>query len=104
MNNITFVGEHARTYDVRWHTYNNWELVYCTSGGGSFRFENGTSIQYRECDVVCIPPLEIHANCSLEGFTNLHAEIRDPSFPGKQTRTEERGYREISIFKDGVVL
>ena len=23
---------------------------------------------------------------------------------GKKTRTEERGYREISIFKDGVVL
>ena len=23
---------------------------------------------------------------------------------GKQTRTEERGFREISIFKDGVVL
>ena len=23
---------------------------------------------------------------------------------GKQTRTEEKGFREISIFKDGVVL
>lgn len=81
MNNIIFVGEHARTYDVRWHTHNVWELVYCTSGEGHFKFENGASIQYREGDVVCIPPHEIHANSSLEGFTNLHAEIRDPSFP-----------------------
>lgn len=81
MNNIIFVGEHARTYDVRWHSHNAWELVYCTSGEGSFNFENGASIQYREGDVVCIPPQEIHANCSQEGFTNLHLEIRDPSFP-----------------------
>ncbi len=81
MNNITFVGEHARTYDVRWHTHDAWELVYCTAGEGSFQFENGSTIHYREGEVVCIPPHEVHSNVSTEGFTNIHAEISDPSFP-----------------------
>ncbi len=35
-----------------------------------------------------------------EDLLNLVLEVAS----GKQTRTEERGYREISIFKDGVVL
>ena len=41
MNTILFVGEHPKTYDVRWHTHEHWEFVYCTSGKGAFRFENG---------------------------------------------------------------
>ena len=33
----------------------------------------------------------------------LYALVLDVA-SGKQTRTEQKGYREISIFKDGVVL
>ncbi len=83
MNNIIFVGEHARTFDVRWHSHDSWEMVYCTTGEGCFEFENGSSIRYREGDLVCIPPEEIHANVSQEGFTNIHIRITDPSFPYK---------------------
>lgn len=83
MNNIEFVGEHAVTYEVRWHTHDYWELVYCTDGEGSFRFENGTEIPYREGDTVAVPPHEVHYNVSQSGFTNIHMRISDPSFPYK---------------------
>ena len=81
MNMILFVGEHPQTYDVRWHTHEHWELVYCTSGHGAFRFENGSVISYRAGEMVAIPPRERHANSSLEGFTNIHLTMADPSFP-----------------------
>lgn len=81
MNTILFVGEHPKTYDVRWHTHQHWELVYCTSGQGSFRFENGTIMHYSEGDVVAIPAQEVHANTSSEGFTNIHVTMEEPSFP-----------------------
>ena len=81
MNLIVFVGEHSRTYDVQWHSHEEWELIYCTGGEGVFRFENGSTISYKKGDVVAIPPREIHANMSQDGFTNLHIRMEDPSFP-----------------------
>ena len=81
MNTILFVGEHPKTYDVRWHTHDHWELVYCTSGRGSFRFENGTIMNYQAGEMVVIPPKERHANSSTEGFTNIHLTMAEPSFP-----------------------
>ena len=38
-----------------------------------------------------------------EAGAALYALVLDVA-SGKQTRTEQKGYREISIFKDGVVL
>ncbi len=81
MNNILFVGEHARTYDVQWHSHDYWELIYCTGGQGTFEFKNGTTLKYKEGDAVAIPPGEMHANGSNEGFTNIHLTMEDPSFP-----------------------
>lgn len=81
MNSILFVGEHSRTYDVQWHSHDQWELVYCTGGNGTFMFENGSTIEYAEGQVVAIPPKERHANYSRDGFTNLHIRMADPSFP-----------------------
>ncbi len=81
MNTILFVGEHAKTYDVQWHTHDQWELVYCTEGNGTFKFENGSTIEYRKGDMVVIPPNELHANFSQDGFTNLHIRMTEPSFP-----------------------
>ena len=81
MNNIVFVGEHPKTFDVRWHTHETWELIYCTSGQGSFRFQDGRIIPYHAGELVAIPPKEVHANSSEEGFTNIHLNIMDPSFP-----------------------
>ena len=81
MNNILFVGEHSKTYEVRWHTHDHWELVYCTSGSGTFTFENGTVLNYQAGEVVAIPPRERHSNASEEGFTNIHMTMEEPSFP-----------------------
>ncbi|MCI8915333.1 MAG: helix-turn-helix transcriptional regulator [Oscillospiraceae bacterium] len=81
MNDILFVGEHSRTFEVQWHTHECWELVYCTGGIGVFQLENGTQIQYRAGEVVAIPPGARHANRSQEGFTNIHMQMDDPSFP-----------------------
>ncbi len=83
MNTILFVGEHSKTFDVQWHAHEHWELVYCTGGEGTFRFESGTFLNYREGDVVAIPPREVHTNVSQEGFTNIHVRMEDPSFPYK---------------------
>lgn len=81
MNTIIFVGEHPKTFDVRWHTHETWELVYCTSGKGAFRFQDGMEIPYHVGDMVVIPPDAVHANSSEEGFTNIHLNIQEPSFP-----------------------
>lgn len=81
MNKILFVGEHAKTFEVCWHTHDHWELVYCTSGHGSFSFENGTIMNYKAGEVVAIPPRERHTNTSQEGFTNIHLTMAEPSFP-----------------------
>lgn len=83
MNTILFVGEHPKTYDVRWHTHEHWELVYCTSGKGAFRFANGMVMTYQAGEVVAIPPQTVHANSSSEGFTNIHITMAEPSFPYK---------------------
>lgn len=80
MNTILFVGEHPKTFDVRFHSHEHWELVYCTGGEGAFRFENGAVIPYREGDLVVIPPHEVHANSGPEGFTNIHMTMEEPSF------------------------
>ena len=83
MNTIHFVGEVSRTYDVRWHCHDDWELVYCTGGHGTFRFENGLTVNYRQGQAVAIPPKEMHTNSSSEGFTNIYLTMDAPAFPYK---------------------
>lgn len=81
MNSIVFVGEHPKTFDVKWHAHETWEFVYCTSGEGAFRFQDGRVLPYRTGELVAIPPGEAHANSSEHGFTNIHLNILEPSFP-----------------------
>lgn len=81
MNNISFVGEHPRTYSVHPHAHDHWELVYCTGGSGSFTFRDGVTVNYAQGDMVAIPPRTVHANVSQEGFTNIHLIMDEPTFP-----------------------
>lgn len=99
MNSILFVGEHARTYDVQWHSHDYWELVYCTGGQGSLEFENGTTMKYRAGEAVAVPPGELHSNNSGEGFTNIHLTMEDPSFPYRAAFrvSDTDGYLKIAF-------
>ncbi len=99
MNSILFVGEHARTYDVQWHSHDYWELVYCTGGQGSFEFENGTTMKYRAGEAVAVPPGELHSNTSGEGYTNIHLTMEDPSFPYRAAFrvSDTDGYLKIAF-------
>ena len=81
MNTILFAGEHSHTFEVQWHSHSAWELVYCTGGTGTFHLEGGSTIEYREGQIVAIPPNERHANYSKEGFTNVFVRLEDPAFP-----------------------
>ena len=83
MNSILYMGEHPKTYDVLWHSHEEWELVYCTGGEGSFAFENGSVIAYKTGDTVAIPPRLLHANSSADGFTNIHMRMDTPAFHSK---------------------
>lgn len=81
MNAIEFVGEQTSTFEVRNHSHDSWELVYCTSGQGCFAFEDGTTIPYRKGDAVSIPPHVMHSNMAESSFSNIHIRIANCSFP-----------------------
>lgn len=96
MNTILFAGEHTRTFEVQWHSHDAWELVCCTSGNGTFQFESGSTINYKEGQIVAIPPNERHANFSSEGFTNLHIRMEEPAFPYRSAfRVDDDAQRHL---------
>ncbi len=75
MNSILTVGKHNQTFDVNWHSHKSWELIFCTSGHGTFLLESeksGKRMDYRKNDLVIIPPNLLHANISDHGFKNIH--------------------------------
>lgn len=82
MNDIIYVGKCLRTFNVRIHHHDSWELVYCTNGGGVFTFDD-YSLEYRAGDIVTIPPGITHENAGDQGFTNIHINLANASFPYK---------------------
>lgn len=82
MNNIIYVGKHLLTLTVGRHAHSSWELVYCTSGSGTFHFDDG-DLTYKKGDVVVVPPFVPHANSSGNGFTNIHMNVTDTALPFK---------------------
>ena len=78
MNDITYVGKLTMNYSVSRHAHESWEFVYCTYGSGAFSFDGGT-LEYREGDVVIIPPMVPHSNGSEDGFQNIHINMVSPS-------------------------
>lgn len=94
MNTILYVGEHPRTFDVRWHSHEHWELVYCTAGEGVFRLESGVVLHHRRGQAVAIPPGTVHMNTSDQGFSDIHLTMDAPAFPYKtafQVRDDDHG-------------
>ena len=82
MNNIIYAGKHLLTLSVNRHAHSSWELVYCTGGSGSFRFED-LELPYKKGDIVVVPPLLPHENVSRDGFTNIHINMTDTALPFK---------------------
>ena len=82
MNNIIYVGKHLLTLSVNRHAHSSWELVYCTEGSGSFRFDD-FELPYKKGDIVVVPPLMPHENVSRDGFTNIHINMTDTALPFK---------------------
>ena len=78
MNDITYVGKHNIVYNVSRHAHESWEFIYCTDGSGAFLFDN-RRLDYREGDVVIIPPMVPHANASDGGFQNIHINMVSPA-------------------------
>ena len=83
MNQIIYAGKHLLTYSVSRHAHSSWELIYCTGGSGTLLFD-GSSLTYREGDLVIIPPLVFHRNESDAGFTNVHLNFTEPQFSFKE--------------------
>lgn len=83
MNDITFVGRHTTVFTVAQHAHESWEYVYCTAGGGTFHFEDG-SLSYKKGDVVVIPPNIPHSNDSQQGFNNIHINMASPILTMKE--------------------
>lgn len=82
MNNITYIGKNLITFSTHLHSHENWELVYCTSGGGQFVFGD-CEMPYTVGDIAIIPPGNPHANSSEQGFTNIHINMTDATLPFK---------------------
>ncbi len=78
MNDITYVGKHTVVYTVSRHAHESWEFVYCTDGSGTFHFDS-RSLDYREGEIVVIPPMIPHSNSSSAGFQNIHINMVSPA-------------------------
>lgn len=65
------------------HCHHHWEVVYCTSGTGTFVFNDHADIKYGKNEAVAIPPNTMHANLSEKGFTNIYLTFDATSFPFK---------------------
>lgn len=101
MNNIVYVGKNLITFSMHRHSHESWELVYCTGGSGQFVFDDG-SLSYKLGDIVIIPPGISHTNNSDEGFTNIHINIRDATFPFKSSVliSDDSDKHILSAFND----
>lgn len=81
---INYIGKNMKTYDVKQHKHNFWEIIYCTNGSGRITFENGKPLDYTQNEVVVIPPNTLHSNSSQSGFKNIHMTVAGwtPNFKG----------------------
>ena len=101
MNDIIYVGKHLRTYSVNKHQHDSWEIVYCTGGNGVFVFDD-FSLEYSRGDIVVIPQETIHSNGSEKGFTNIHINLANATFPYKTAVkiTDDSEKHVLNAFND----
>ena len=74
---INYIEKHLKTFTVKVHEHNYWEIIYVTDGSGVMETENGQKIEYKKGETVCMPPNVKHVNHSSVGFKNVHFTIED---------------------------
>ena len=74
---INYMEKHLKTFSVKPHLHNFWEVIYVTDGEGVLQMEDGNDIFYKKGETICIPPGVRHSNKSSSGFKNMHFTIED---------------------------
>lgn len=74
---INYIEKHSRTFSVKLHKHNYWEIIYVTEGVGTIKTRDNTIIEYKKGEIVCIPPEIQHINYSASGFKNIHFTVED---------------------------
>lgn len=74
---INYIEKHLKTFSVKSHKHNYWEVIYVTDGVGTIETENKHVIEYKKGETICIPPNVKHINNSSLGFKNIHLTIED---------------------------
>ena len=74
---INYIEKHLRTFNVKSHQHNYWEIIYVTEGVGTIETEDKHIIEYKKGEMICIPPNVKHINNSSVGFKNIHFTIED---------------------------
>ena len=77
MNDIIFAGCFTAADSASRHSHEGWELMYCTSGSGEFRFGQ-VSLPYQQGDVVVIPPGVPHSHEGGRGSGSLCIHMSSP--------------------------
>ena len=74
---INYIEKHTKTFSVKRHKHNFWEIILVTDGQGVLDFFSGTTLNYKKGEIICIPPEVEHINHSTKGFKNIHLTIED---------------------------
>ena len=74
---INYIEKHLKTFTVKSHKHDYWEIIYVTDGVGTLETEDGHTIEYKKGETICIPPQIRHINNSSTGFKNIHFTIED---------------------------
>lgn len=77
MSIINYIEKHLKTFTVKAHKHNHWEIIYVTEGVGTIETEDKHIIEYKKGEMICIPPNIKHINNSSVGFKNIHFTIED---------------------------
>ena len=74
---INYLEKHLKTFAVKSHQHNHWEVIYITDGVGTIETEDNQVLEYKKGETICIPPYLRHINNSSIGFKNIHLTIED---------------------------
>ena len=74
---INYLEKHLKTFTVKAHKHNFWEIIYVTDGSGTIETADKQIIEYKKGETICIPPHLQHINNSSVGFKNIHLTIED---------------------------